>query len=173
MPPCACTLSAVVRRPASAAVHEVHSRVGRVAAAAPQGSVAQVAYSQAHRAAVAQSGEVGRAAGEVAGTGIAASIMALARRVGAHQCDECGKKNLYDYMICQDAACQGDNAKLNRQQGYDLCYDCHNKWRSKKASFHPQSHTFAEHRNAVYTIRLLGAVVIGMVVIKYFLNKIF
>jgi len=144
-----------------------------VAAAAPQGSAAQLAYTQAHRAALAQSGDAGRAAGEVAGSGIAAAIMALARRVGAHQCDECGAKNLYDYMICQDAACQGDDAKLNRQQGYDLCASCYAKLRSGKAKFHPQSHVFAEHRNAVYTIRLLGAVVIGMAVVKYFLGKIF
>lgn len=125
--------------------HEVNSRLTAAAAAAASGSSsAKSAFVASHTAAVKRGGAVGAEVGGAAGAGIGQLLIATARKIGAHQCDACGKKKLYNYWTCQDAACANEQQKLGVEGGYDLCTECHTKLQSGNNTVRQYSNTHTD-----------------------------
>lgn len=165
---------------ASAVTHEVRSRVLKASttqeaanAATPEASAAVLAAAASkHRASVSAAGAVGKQAGAAVGQGAGAVILQVARRLGAHRCDNCGKANLYNYWACSNAGCQADAE--GRLAGYDLCYDCHAKFLASRGvnACHNPAHQFEEHKNGVYAFKLLGAGLLALMVTRWLISKI-
>jgi len=108
-----------------------------------------------HTQVVSKSAEAGKMVGSIFGAQAGKVIHFLARRIGAHQCDNCNKQNLYDYYICQKC------------ENFDLCQSCHASFRSNPSSVnHTASHTFEFHQNGIFAIKILGAVVLALVLVR-------
>ena len=148
------------------AAHELTGRFGGAnTAAVSADEKVKADFKAKHAAAVQRGAESGAAAGVQVGAGAGQVILAAAKRMGAHQCDNCSKQHLYNYMTCDHPSCsQIDNR-------YDLCYECYAQFKSG-AKFHPATHTMSEHHNATYTIKLLGAIVLLLMVLRFLMSRL-
>jgi hypothetical protein len=79
---------------------------------------------------------------------------------------DCKKQHLYNYLSCDAPECS------HIDHAYDLCYECYAQFKAG-AKFHPSSHTMSEHHNATYTIKLLGAIVLLLMVLRFIMARIF
>ena len=165
---------------ASALTHEVRSRVLKASttqeaanAGSSEASAAVLAKAaEKHRASVSAAGAMGKQAGATVGKGLGAVLIQIARRLGAHRCDNCGKGNLYNYYCCTNAACQADSA--GRLAGFDLCAECYATFLASKGvnACHNAAHLFEEHKNGVYALKLLGAGLGALIVSRWIISKI-
>lgn len=75
------------------------------------------------------------------------------------------KQHLYNYFTCDAPEC----SHIDNQ--YDLCYECYAQFRSG-AKIHPSSHTMSEHHNGLYTIKILGAIVAVLCILRFLMARV-
>ncbi len=101
------------------------------------------ASSEARLAAAVKGSEVGSVIGDFTGRFIEAFIPFIAKRAGAHQCDNCGKENLYNYYKCASGA------------DVDLCFKCHASMVKDKSSVRADltTRSYILHDNTMFTLK--------------------
>jgi len=147
------------------AVADVSEAVGILAT----GAVAAAALKQPSDDQVATAshagGAVGRQLGELTSRTLEALLPLLARNAGAHQCDACGAKNLYNYY--KNTATSED---------IDLCLACYPRWLKKDSkAYTPKTKnlSFTLHDNTMFTLKLLGIAVLAGAILKKLLVLVF
>lgn len=141
------------------------------------GSVAAVALHKPSDATVTrvseQGGSVGRKFGEFVTASMEALLPLLARRAGAHQCDACGKQNLYNYYKNTKAGSAPGAANATAPPAaataalagvvgpstvadVDLCVQCYPRWVKKDPEVYndkTKKLEFKLHDNSMFILK--------------------
>lgn len=143
-----------------------------LASEAAASAVSEGAYRRLHKApteeGAALASDVGTVIGDAIGTAPSAAIkpafVAVAKRLGAHDCDGCGAKDMYKYWKCTSCP------------DYDLCMQCYASKPSSSSSTsspvaapgstHTASHSFVKHDNAIESFKYMVAVVLVLWLLK-------
>jgi hypothetical protein len=126
---------------------------------------------------VAAAATMGSSAGRVASDAIGAVIDKLfplvARSFGAHECDNCGKADLYTYFKASHVSSSPgtqDKPSAAPAEGpldHDLCKACHDLLLRGDASMARwASYRWSEHDNTLATLKLFLGALVALAVLK-------
>jgi len=119
---------------------------------------------RAHSSALKSGGSTGRSIGGRVGETLAKFGTHMAARLGAHRCDGCGLKPIYNYYICEHPKCVSDSAT----EEFNLCVECHDKYRrgGNLLQSHPPNHRMREYNNGEYAGKRLFVAIGALIFLR-------